>query len=227
MKAGNPHRNGISHDGFTLLELMVSSAVIGMLMMVLLGVTSTSLNLWRGSEEAISVDREGRTAMALISQDLASILVPVEKASRPEVDESTNAAVPLRFLTTKPADYQEPDKGDNGDVCFVEYRFRDNALLRGFAGSSNTFDKLPDFPVIPDEDFEVLATNVLQFKVWQWDREGNPVTDEAVAATLDVRLEVVDAKDLDNFRRNPQLLEAQGYKSRKYFFTRHAVPRAQ
>jgi len=226
MKTRKSQPAAISLAGFTLLELMVSSAVIGMLMMVLLAVTSASLNLWRGSEEAISVDREGRTAMALISQDLANIVVPAEDP-RPEVDEATNAAVPLRFLTTKPADYQDPDEGDTGDVCFVEYRFRDNALLRGFAGSSNTFEKLPDFPVIPDEDFEVLATNVLQFKVWQWDREGSPVTADAVPATMDVRLEVVDAKDLDNFRRNPELLEAQGYKSRKYFFTRQAVPQPQ
>jgi len=212
--------------GFTLLELLVSSAVIGMLMMVLLGVTSTSLNLWRASEEAIAVDREGRAAMALLAQDLGSIVVP-EQAPRPEVDDAVNAAVPLRFLTTKPVDYQRATDGDVGDVCFVEYRFRDNALWRGFAGSAATFAALPDLPTLEDEDFEVLATNVLQFKVWQWDREGNPVTGNGAAATMDTRLEVVDAKDMDNFRRNPALLEAQGFKSRKYFFTRHAVPPPQ
>lgn len=211
---------------FTLVEMLVSSAVIGIMMAVLLGITSTSLNLWRGSEEAIGVDREGRTAMALISQDLAGVVVPSQDLA-PELDEATNAAVPLRFLTTKPLDYQDAEAGDVGDVCFVEYRFRDHALLRGFSGSAATFDALPDFPTVTDDKFEMLATNVLQFKVWQWDREGNPVTGDASAATIDVRLEVVDAKDLDNLRRNPQLLEAQGYKSRKYFFTRHAVPPPQ
>jgi prepilin-type N-terminal cleavage/methylation domain-containing protein len=213
-------------NGFTLVELLVSSAVIGMLMVVLLSVTSASLNLWRGSEEAIAVDREGRTAMTLLSQDLAGIVVPEEKP-RPEVEEGTNASVPLRFLTAKPADYQEPDKGDLGDVCFVEYRFRDHALWRGFAGSAETFKALPDFPEVPDDKFEVLATNVLQFKVWQWDREGNPVAANASPSTFDIRLEVVDAKDMENFRRNPALLEAQGFKSRKYFFTRHALPPPQ
>lgn len=223
MKTKNSYFAAIPTGGFTLLELLVSSAVIGMLMMVLLGVTSTSLNLWRGSEEAISVDREGRTAMALLSQDLANIVIPSGDL-RPEVDEATNAAAPLRFLTTKPLDYQDTDDGDVGDVCFVEYRVRNNALLRGFAGSAKTFAALPDFPDVPDNEFEVLATNVLQFKVWQWDRDGKPLAGGAPAATMDVRLEVVDAKDLDNFRRNPALLSAQGYRSRKYFFTRHSVP---
>jgi len=209
--------------GFTLVELLVSSAVIGMLMVVLLGVTSTSLSLWRGAEEAITVDREGRAAMNWLSQDLGNMVVP-PAALRPEVDLATNAAVPLRFLTSKPADYQRADEGDVGDVCFVEYRFRDNALWRGFAGSAATLAALPEFPQVPEEEFEVLATNVLQFKVWQWDREGNPLTGDALASTMDVRLEVVDAKDLDNFRRNPALLEAQGYRSRKYFLTRQAVP---
>jgi len=221
-RALSPSSVVLARGGFTLVELLVSSAVIGMLMMVLLGVTSTSLNLWRASEEAIAVDREGRAAMALLAQDLGNIVVP-EQAPRPEVDDTTNAMVPLRFLTTKPVDYQRTADGDVGDVCYVEYRFRDNALWRGFAGSAATFAALPAFPQVEDEDFEVLATNVLQFKVWQWDREGNPVTGNTAAATMDTRLEVVDAKDMDNFRRNPALLEAQGFKSRKYFFTRHAV----
>ena len=223
MRTPFEQRVAVSPGGFTLVELMVSSAVIGMLMLVLLGVTSTSLNLWRGSEEAIAVDREGRTAMSLLAQDLANLVVPARNP-RPEVDEATNAAVPLRFLTAKPADYQKAAGGDSGDVCYVEYRFRDNALLRGFAGSSATFAALPEFPEVPDDEFEVLATNVLQFKVWQWDQNGQPVAAETPAATMDVRLEVVDAKDLDNFRRNPAIVEAQGFKSRKYFFTRHSVP---
>jgi prepilin-type N-terminal cleavage/methylation domain-containing protein len=223
MKTSAARSIAASSRGFTLVELMVSSAVIGMLMVVLLGVTSTSLNLWRGSEEAIAVDREGRTAMSLLAQDLANMVVPT-RDPRPDVDEATNAAVPLRFLTVKPADYQGASDGDSGDVCFVEYRFRDNALFRGFAGSAETFAALPDFPDVPDDEFEVLATNVLQFKIWQWDQDGKALAAGTPAATLDVRLEVVDAKDLDNFRRNPAIVEAQGFKSRKYFFTRHSVP---
>jgi prepilin-type N-terminal cleavage/methylation domain-containing protein len=213
-------KNRGPRDGFTLLELLVSSVVLGIIMMVLLASASTGLSLWRNTEQRISVDREGRTAMHLLTQDLTGILNLSNPALQPQFDRTRDAVTPLRFLTVKPRDYQTNTAVDVGDVCFVEYRYENNALSRASVDSSAAFqalkaNQMPENGLI----FELLATNVLQFRVWAWDAAGKPADGSAVRA-IDFFMEVVDAKGLDNFRRNPDLpLIGQ-----QYFSGRSAVP---
>lgn len=207
-------------NGFTLLEVLVSSAILGIMMMVLLTSASTGLSLWRNTEERVSVDREGRTAMHLISEDLAGMLNFTNTSLQPQFDANRDAVTPMRFFTVKPTDYQSNSAVDVGDVCFVEYRFQSNALSRASVDSSTTFQAISN-NVMPTNNltFEVLATNVLQFRVWAWNAAGNPAIGSAARA-VDYFMEVVDAKGLDNFRRNPDLpLIGQ-----QYFSGRAAVP---
>lgn len=213
-------RRPFKSDGFTLLELLVSSAVLAIIMMVLLTSASTGLSLWRNTEQRVSVDREARTAMHLLAEDLAGILNPTNTSLQPRFDANRDAVTPMRFLTVKSSDYQTNPAVDVGDVCFVEYRFQSNALSRASVDSSATFQAMRN-NAMPTNDltFEVLATNILQFRVWAWDAAGNPATGSAVRA-VDYLIEVVDAKGLDNFRRNPNLpLIGQ-----QYFSGRGAVP---
>jgi prepilin-type N-terminal cleavage/methylation domain-containing protein len=206
-------------DGFTLLEILVSSALLGIMMMVVLTSASTGLSLWRNTEERVSVDREGRTAMHLISEDLAGILNFTNTSLLPQFEINTNAVIRMRFFTVKPADYQT-NTADVGDVCFVEYRFENNALSRASVDSSATFQAIRG-NVMPTNNltFEVLATNLLQFRVWAWNASGSPATGSAVRA-VDYLMEVVDAKGLDNFLRDTNLpLTGQ-----QYFSGRAAVP---
>jgi prepilin-type N-terminal cleavage/methylation domain-containing protein len=209
-----------SKAGFTLLELLVSSAILSIVMMVLLTSVSTGLSLWRSTEQKVSVDREGRTAMHILEEDLRGMVNPSNTSLMPRFDTLRDAQRPLRFLTVKPKDYQA-NQADVGDVCFVEYRYISNALSRASLDSEATFAAMTNgsFPT-NNLIFEVLATNILQFRVWAWDAAGNAATNASSARVIDYLMEVVDAKGLENFRRNPNLpLVGQ-----QYFSGRAAVP---
>jgi len=150
-------------SGFSLLEVLVASAVLAIVMAVLLGTLTTSLNLWRTTESKLSADREARAGELLMAQDLANVLVPADRNLWPRVQQES-----LQFLTLKPLDYQA-EPGDVGDVCFVEYSIdkQSNTLLRRFLGSEQTFNDIlsaaqPAFPT-PGSigDAQVLATSLL------------------------------------------------------------------
>jgi prepilin-type N-terminal cleavage/methylation domain-containing protein len=151
--------------GFTLLELLVSMAVMSIVILVLLQTTAASLSLWRISEGKIAAGREGRGAIQLIDQDFKGMIVPTNAALQPVLDGDTG----FRFLTLKPRDFQDTATaaGNVGDVCFVEYRIEDNAITRGSVDSKLTFEALTKTPPIfpAPSKFHVVATNVTE-AVW-------------------------------------------------------------
>ena len=221
---------------FTLLEVLVASAIMGIVMFVLVSTANTSLQLWRGTSEKIAVDREGRSGMALLAWDLQNILQPANNSLRPKLDTNGNAATPLRFLTLKPADYQGLNSGF-GDVCYVEYRFESNALKRGFLSSNATWSHLsagnmPPTTSIPANQFETLMTNMMQFRVWGYESDGVSITysggDQTsfnqILRSIEYRAEVVDQKFMKLYRSSPALAEAQRYQSRKYYQAIQPVP---
>ena len=144
---------------FTLIELLVAMAVMTILLVIMLQVTTSSLNLWRASEGKMAAGREGQGALQLIRQDLQSILMPTNTNLWPQVV-GTNG---IRFLALKPSDFQATG-GGNGDICFIEYRFQNNAIERGSVDSEETFmaltnNPVPAFPVA--SNFQMVATNVV------------------------------------------------------------------
>lgn len=154
MKTGNtPRLSATNREAFTLLEVLVSSAILGILLVILLGTVSGSLNMWRATEDKVTADREGRAAYALIAQDLANAFVPADSNLWPRITNTANTSS-LRFLTLRPPDYQNQAAGDAGDICYVEYLVRrtntlstagrpgNNIVLRKFIGSKETFDAL-------------------------------------------------------------------------------------
>jgi prepilin-type N-terminal cleavage/methylation domain-containing protein len=152
-------------SGFSLLEVLVASAVLSIVLMILLGALTTSLSLWRTTESKLAADREGRAAELLMADDLASVFVPSDPNLWPRADDDT-----LQFLTLKPVDYQSRQGNNKGDVCFVEYRFdRPNHVLkRRFFGSERTFNEIlnktvPGFPNPGGgaAEAQLLATNIL------------------------------------------------------------------
>lgn len=145
--------------GFSLVEVLVAAAVLAIVLTILLGVLSTSLGLWRGTEGKLQVDREGRSAMLLLAQDLAGVIVPANTNLWPRVEDDC-----LQFLTIKPSDYQSPE--DQGDVCFVEYYFDEDsaALKRTFRGSQDTYTDILTAGNFPDPEKDkgmTLADNIL------------------------------------------------------------------
>jgi len=152
-------------SAFSLLEVLVASAVLAIVMAVLLGTLTTTLSLWRTTESKLYSDREARAAELLIAQDLANVVLPGDPRLWPRTNDGY-----LQFLTLKPQDYQTAGAGNSGDVCFVEY-FVDkpnNAFLRVFWDSGETYTNIisassPAFPAPGSsrERAQVLATNVL------------------------------------------------------------------
>lgn len=151
---------------FTLIEVLVSSAVLGIVMFIMLSTLSSSLSLWRTAEGNIATDREGRSANFLLAQDLANVVMASNTNLWPKVSNNT-----LRFLTLRPADYQT-NPNAVGDLCFVEYRVeRDTntkntnfyALTRNFVSSEETYPAVRNgaFPSVNAANAQILAANVV------------------------------------------------------------------
>ena len=160
----SPRHSNLGRDGFTLLEVLVASVVLSIVLTILLGTLSTSMSLWRNTENKLASDREGRSAELLLADDLSGVVMPANPALWPRVVDKH-----LQFLSLKPVDYQATNAGNVGDVCFVEY-FVDaekGDLNRVFLGSKETFDeilKTGQFPSPTSEADEenVLADNLLE-----------------------------------------------------------------
>ncbi len=147
-----------------MLEVLVASVVLSIVLTILLGTLSTSMSLWRNTENKLASDREGRSAELLLARDLSGVVMPANPALWPRVVDNH-----LQFLSLKPVDYQPTNAGNVGDVCFVEY-FVDaerGHLNRIFLGSRETFDEIiqpGQFPSPSSEADEenVLADNLLE-----------------------------------------------------------------
>jgi prepilin-type N-terminal cleavage/methylation domain-containing protein len=151
--------------GFTLLEILVTAAILSVVIAVLLGVLSSGLTLWRGTQSKIEVDAEGRAGALLLMQDIDNAIVPASPQLWPSSVKSEGVPY-FRFLTLKPSDYQDfGDGGDVGDVCYVEYFFAtEGALMRRFYSSKWTYEnilKTGGFPPPGIEGAELLSTNLL------------------------------------------------------------------
>jgi len=66
-------RSGLLHgvSAFTLLELLVSMVVVGILMLILVQTTTSTSNLWRGTTDKIKSFQNARTAFDAITQTLS------------------------------------------------------------------------------------------------------------------------------------------------------------
>jgi prepilin-type N-terminal cleavage/methylation domain-containing protein len=159
--------------GFSLLEVLVASAILGVVMMVLLSTLTTSLSLWRTTESKSLADREARASQLLLAQDLANVVMPAEPNLWPRIVTNRigrDNVLYLKFLTTVPSDYQS-GAADVGDVCYVEYAVLPSTnapgseLRRLFWASSKAFSDVissGSFPAVQAQDqFQSLGMHLL------------------------------------------------------------------
>lgn len=106
---------------FTLLEVLVSAAVLSIVLAVMFSALSTSMALWRNTDNKIIADREARAVGQLLSRDLSSVVMPPLPALWPRITNSGAGQTRLRFLTSVPSEAQSPSGAEPGDVCYVEY----------------------------------------------------------------------------------------------------------
>ena len=217
--------------GFTLIELLVSSAIIGVVMMILLSATSASLGMWRGAERRIAVDREGRTGMALMADDLANMLVITSVP--PKFQSPDASGVFMQFPVLRPIDYQEQKPGQPatnvGDVCYVRYRY-DNAqkkIFRSHFDSKVTFDSVKSGSAPANDGYELLADNVIELNVNTYDNQGASGAAVANANSVNLSICVVDKQERENMTNNPPIIMPESKTSKQYFSINAAVPRPQ
>jgi prepilin-type N-terminal cleavage/methylation domain-containing protein len=54
-------------SGFTLIEVMVSAAILAIVLAVMFSALSTSMSLWRNTDNKIVADREARAVELLLA----------------------------------------------------------------------------------------------------------------------------------------------------------------
>ena len=113
-------RPRITSSGFTLIEVMVSAAILAIVLAVMFSALSTSMSLWRNTDNKIVADREARAVELLLGRDLANVIIPAATNFWPHVTNINNVSY-LKFLTATPADAQSATAANAGDVCYVEY----------------------------------------------------------------------------------------------------------
>jgi len=106
--------------GFTLLEVLVSSAVLAIVLLIMFSALSTGMSLWRNTDSKIAADREARAVELLLARDLANAVMPAQTNFWPKVS-VVGGSTYLRFLTTVPSAAQSSAGTEVGDLCYVEY----------------------------------------------------------------------------------------------------------
>ena len=184
-------------SAFTMLELLVSMAVLSMLIVLLLSMVDNATKMWRLSENRVDAYREARAALNLIASDLASIYTSTN-ANFTYINRAP-ATVPtmqphldgkLFFVTALPVGAQGVDQ--KSDLCTVGYfAGYDKTSLTGkgeasmnlyrfFRPSNETFTALRtgdigdgmSISTVPTfDDAEVLAKNITGFKVVAYSKD--------------------------------------------------------
>lgn len=211
-------------SGFTLLELLVSTAVIGIVMLVLLSATSAGLGLWRGAEQRIFVDREARNGMALIADDLANMLPTAFGSPLNPVFSKEGSDFFMAFPVVRPAVYQESDAANVGDLCYVYYRYinSEKRIYRSSVDSKATFEALQGGSPPVASLYDVVADNVTFLEYNTYDAQGRESLD---AHSLSLGIGVIDKQERENLERNPPIPMPAGRTTERYFSIYAVVPR--
>lgn len=137
------HHISSANRGFTLIEVLVSSAVMAIVLAVMFAALATSLSLWRNTDNKIVADREARAVELMLVRDLANVVLPPGTNFWPRVEDNGQR---LKLLTLMPSEAQAVTGGELGDVCYVEYAVLPSTngpgkeLRRVFWPSRKTFD---------------------------------------------------------------------------------------
>jgi len=178
-------------SAFTMIELLVSMAVLSLIVVLLLSMVDNATKMWRQSENRVDAYREARAALNLIASDLASIYSSTntnffyfDREPKPLPNVSSALDGKVFFVTALPPTAQ--GTGQKSDLCTVGYfagfdktsitgRGGESMnLYRYFRPSNETFDALKTGDIADgmtisstptSDDAEVLAKNITGFKV--------------------------------------------------------------
>ncbi len=121
MKSASP--NPIStqcRNGFTLLELLVSSVILACIITLLIGMADGSSKIWRDGERRREGSREARAGLEMITEDLHSAVILSNTATLSITKESENReGSRIFFLVSHPGENRNTNA--EGDLCATGY----------------------------------------------------------------------------------------------------------
>lgn len=186
--------------GFSLLEVMISTVIVSILMVLLLGMTDGITRLWSESERKREASREARAGLRMLTEDLHNAVTttnPETLSITPATDDSPTGKR-IFFLVSHP---RETTGGKpEGDLCAVGYFTAPDPetgagnLYRFHAGPAEVSDALgkgtleslyskasPTNPVTT----ELLARAILRLGIRDLPGTGGDAGPEALLLTLD------------------------------------------
>lgn len=190
---------GVGEGGFTLLELLVATAVASLLLVILFSLIAETMGVSKRTVQSLLAANSASTAMDIMAADLAG-LMPLEGegayvfVGQEAVGGAANAY--LRFLTVSPNNSSgEDDAPRGGQPGFVAYRVArydaDSlevsaspanpvyALFRTTTNATDSFEEMgsgsiDQLSTAPEMDADFFANNVVEFGV-QMFRDGTAV----------------------------------------------------
>lgn len=141
LKFGIP-RQRRGRNGFTLIEIMVATAVMIVLVGLVVQITSQVLNVWNRSSGKLAANAEARVAMQLITQDLETAVfrnnglewLRAEKSDVNFLSGYTEQTTTLKLFS--PA-LDRPD--GPGDICAIGYLLDFRNAVTGTQTGDQTF----------------------------------------------------------------------------------------
>ena len=134
-KLSGNHRENQSLNpskAFSLIEILVVTAITGLLVTIILHLTLNILNVWNQSNGLGQLNRQAQLALNLLARDLESSVMRSDgnewlRAVREDWGENNNRvteAAWLMFFSQLPDRDRESQGGDPiyGDICAVSYR---------------------------------------------------------------------------------------------------------
>jgi prepilin-type N-terminal cleavage/methylation domain-containing protein len=141
----------VSRNGFTLLEVLVSTVILSVLLLLLIGMTDGASRLWRDGEHRRESLREATAGLQMIAGDLRSAVLTSNPASLliesshhgeeqtdvPSPETSEEVGNKLFFLISHSPDHREI--GTKGDLCAVGYFVERASHNKGPNGVNNLY----------------------------------------------------------------------------------------
>ena len=200
-----------SGKGFSLIELLVACAILAMLLVALLSVTSSTALVTRLSQRRMDSAAGLRSAMDRMAVDLGAAILRNDLPPLFIISSSTNGSDELYFRAQT-----EGYDGERG-ISTVGYRIRDGKLERGAQGTGWTNDPLAfarqmATNSIANTNFDVVGARVFRIKIEFIGTDGTRLTNSAPPTnwsevrSLVVNLAGVDSRALQSARGTQEQL---------------------
>jgi type II secretory pathway pseudopilin PulG len=181
----------LSRSGFTILELLVSAALVSLVMLALLAITSSTVSLTQGTQRSIGGKSVLRSALDRLSADVES---GVFRPDLPAVFSKQAGNDAFTFYISSP--------GYTGDrpLAKVSYRIDGRGLVRTISGSGWEQDPpqfgVPTTPSTGSED--LLGPHIFRMETGFFGADGiysnNPPENFADAQAVVIALAAMEEK---------------------------------